>query len=170
MAAMATSPTAPTMKGRAPCLKRSLRLVRRPTPAKVRRKAQRLRFPSAASWDLLKPSCGDGWVGGGAEGGEERDEEESEDELGELVPEKGGFVLDLCCGSAAGESFARPLDGVGQDDEADESVAAGFGEDGEFSGGVGVEGSGGGCFGGVIDGETGPEAVGAIGHGAGRGR
>ena len=59
MAAMATSPTAPTMKGRAPCLKRSLRLVRRPTPAKVRRKAQRLRLPSARSWGLVKPRVAD---------------------------------------------------------------------------------------------------------------
>jgi len=42
-------------------LKRSLRLVRRPTPAKVKRKAQRLRFPRARSWGLVKPSvarCG----------------------------------------------------------------------------------------------------------------
>ena len=45
------------MKGRAPCLKRSFKLVRRPTPAKVKRKAQRLRFPNARSCGLVKPSA-----------------------------------------------------------------------------------------------------------------
>ena len=41
--------TAPTINGRAPCLLSSRKLVRKPTPAKVSRKAQRERFPNAAS-------------------------------------------------------------------------------------------------------------------------
>ena len=57
MAAMTISPKAPTMNGLAPCLKRSFRLVRRPTPAKVRRKAHRLRFPKAVSCGLLNPNA-----------------------------------------------------------------------------------------------------------------
>ena len=112
----------------------------------------------------MKPRCGDGGVGAGAEGGEQRDDEEAEDELGEFLPEEGGFVVELLGGGAAGEAVAHPLDGVGEDDEADEGVAAGLGEDGVLAGGVGVEGSGGGGFGGVVDGEAGPEAVGVVGH------
>ena len=65
---------------------------------------------------------------------------------------------------AAGETFARPLDGVGEDDEADQGVAAGLGEDGVLACGVGEECSGGGGFGGVVDGEAGPEAVGVVAH------
>ena len=68
--------------------------------------------------------CGEVWVGGGAEGGEERDDEEAEDELGEFLPEEGGFVVELSGGGAAGEAFAYPVDGVAEDDEADEGVAA----------------------------------------------
>src|SRR5580693_6650408 len=51
---MTTSPTAPTTKGRRPCLARARMLVRRPTPAKVRRKAQRERLATLVSWSLLK--------------------------------------------------------------------------------------------------------------------
>ncbi len=101
-------------------------------------------------------------VGGGAEGGEERDDQEAEDELGEFLPEEGGFVVELFGGGAAGETFADPEDRVAEDNEADEGVAAGLGEDGELAGGVGVEGPGGGGFGGVVDGETGPDAVGVM--------
>ena len=46
--AMATSPIKPTAKGRRPCLRMSRKLVRRPTPAKVSRKAQRERFARLA--------------------------------------------------------------------------------------------------------------------------
>ena len=69
-----------------------------------------------------------------------------------------------------GLAFAGPVDGVGEDDEADEGVARGLGEDGEFGGGVGIESAGGGGFGGVVDGEAGPDAVGVIGRDEGRGR
>ena len=70
----------------------------------------------------------------------------------------------MLCGGAAGEALSHPLDGVGEDDEADEGVAAGLGEYGVLSGGVGVESAGGGGFGGVVDGEAGPEAVGVVAH------
>ncbi len=106
MAAMAISPSALTTKGRAPCLPRSLKLVRRPTPAKVSRKAQRLRLPRASE---LRPGEAEGGDGGGvlsgAEGGEKRDEQEAEDELGELGPEKGGLVA----AAARWRRAARPL-------------------------------------------------------------
>jgi hypothetical protein len=47
--AITTSPTAPTTKGRKPCLARARMLVRRPTPAKVSRKAQRERLAMLVS-------------------------------------------------------------------------------------------------------------------------
>jgi hypothetical protein len=47
--AITTSPTAPTAKGRKPCLPRARMLVRRPTPAKVSRKAQRERLATLVS-------------------------------------------------------------------------------------------------------------------------
>jgi hypothetical protein len=47
--AITTSPTAPTAKGRKPCLARARMLVRRPTPAKVSRKAQRERLATLVS-------------------------------------------------------------------------------------------------------------------------
>src|SRR5215475_7926171 len=53
-AAMTTSPMAPTAKGRRPCLRISRKLVRRPTPANVRRKAQRERLASEVIWSLSK--------------------------------------------------------------------------------------------------------------------
>src|SRR5580692_11761075 len=52
--AITTSPTAPTTNGRKPCLPSSRMLVRRPTPAKVRRKAQRERLARLVNWGLLK--------------------------------------------------------------------------------------------------------------------
>ncbi len=70
------------------------------------------------------------------------------------MPQEGGFVAD-----GFGLAAAGPIDGVGEDDEADEGVASGLGEDSELGGRVGVESAGGGGFGSVIDGETGPDAV-----------
>jgi len=52
--AITTSPIAPTANGRRPCLRMSLKLVRRPTPAKVSRNAQRERLASAPTCSLLK--------------------------------------------------------------------------------------------------------------------
>src|SRR5271167_4866784 len=54
MSAIATSPTAPTTNGLAPCLPRSRKLVLSPTPAKVRRKAQRERLPKAVNCGFVK--------------------------------------------------------------------------------------------------------------------
>ncbi len=108
---------------------------------------------------LVEAQRGDAGVGGGSEGGEERDEEEAEDEFRELVPEEGGLVVELGAVRGFAEKLALlvgPLDGVEENDEADEGVAAGLGEDGELACGVGVEGSGGGGLGGVVDGEAGP--------------
>ena len=87
-------------------LEEVLRLVRRPTPAKVSRNAQRLRLPRAASWGLLKPSAAMVGLVEAAESGEQRDEEEAEDELGELLPEEGCLVLEL---GGCGARLARPL-------------------------------------------------------------
>jgi len=53
--------------------------------------------------------------------GQDRDEQKAEDELGEFLPEEGGFV-----GDGLGLASAGPIDGVGEDDKADEGVARGF--------------------------------------------
>jgi len=98
-------------------------------------------------------------VGEEACGGENRDGDEPEDELGELLPEEEGLVLD-----GGGLSLGGPVDGVAEDDEAEEGRPRGLGEDGEASGSVAVDGSGDGGFGGVIDGESGPDAVGLLAH------
>jgi hypothetical protein len=90
---------------------------------------------------------------------EQRDQQEAEDELGEFRPEEGGFVLDL-----RGLALGGPVDGVAKDDEADQGVAAGLGEDGDLAGGVGVERAGRGGLGGVVYGEAGPDAVGMVGE------
>src|SRR5208283_3731614 len=92
-------------------------------------------------------------------GGENGNENKAEDELGEFLPEEGGFVAD-----SFGLALAGPVDGVGQNDEADHGVARGFDEDGKFGGGVGIESASGGGFGGVVYGEAGPETVGLIGE------
>ena len=97
------------------------------------------------------------WFGEVAERGEQRDEQESQHELREFFPEKSSFVADDLSLSAR-----CPVDRIGEHDEADEGVAGGLGEDGDFAGGVGVERAGGGCFGGVVDGEAGPESVGFV--------
>src|SRR5580704_13717585 len=85
------------------------------------------------------------------------DQQEAQDEFGEFLPEEGGFVL-----YGFGLSLAGPVDGVGQDYEANHGVAGGLGQDGEFACGVGVEGTSGGGFGGVVYGQAGPEAVGVV--------
>ncbi len=46
--------------------------------------------------------------------GEDGDEQKAEDEFGEFLPEEGGFV-----GYGLGSAAAGPVDGVGEDDEAD---------------------------------------------------
>src|SRR2546427_1958302 len=51
---MTTSPIAPTANGLSPCFRSSRKFVRRPTPAKVNRNAQRDRFASAVVCSLLK--------------------------------------------------------------------------------------------------------------------
>ena len=63
-----------------------------------------------------------------------------------------------------GLAFAGPVDGVGENDETDQGVARGLGEDGEFGGGVGIKRTGGGGFGGIVYRKTGPDAVGVIGE------
>jgi len=59
-----------------------------------------------------------------ADGSQDGDQQKAEDELGEFLPEEGGFV-----GYGLGLAAAGPIDGVGEDDEADEGVAGGFDED-----------------------------------------
>ena len=53
-------------------------------------------------------------VGEEADGGEDGDEQKAEDELREFLPEESGFVGDGLRLAAAG-----PVDGVGEDYEAD---------------------------------------------------
>ena len=60
-----------------------------------------------------------------ADGGEDGDQQKAEDEFGKFLPEEGGFVGDGLRLAAAG-----PVDGVGEDHEADEGVAGGLDEDG----------------------------------------
>jgi hypothetical protein len=90
-------------------------------------------------------------------GGERGDQQESQNKFREFLPEEGGFVSD-----GLGLATTGPIDGVGEDDETDESVASGLGEDGELCGGVGIESASGGGFGGIVDGETRPNAIGVI--------
>src|ERR1700722_14346285 len=90
-------------------------------------------------------------------GGQDGDQQESQDEFGEFLPEEGGFVF-----YGFGLALTGPVDGVGQNDEDDQGVACGLGEEGKFAGGGGVEGSCGGSFGSVVYRETSPEAVGMI--------
>ena len=124
-------------------------MVRRPTPAKAGRKAQRERFERLLSWPAVKKS------GGGKDG----DGDEAKDELGELLPEEEAFVLDV-----RGEATRGPVDGIAEDDEADEGGARGLGEDGPAAGFLTVEGAGDEGFGGVVDGEAGPHAVALLAH------
>src|SRR6476646_2402636 len=91
------------------------------------------------------------------EGGEHRDEKETQDELGKLLPEERGLVAN--CFSLA---LTGPVDRVCQHNETDHSVARGFHENGQFARGVRVESAGGGCFGGVIDGKSRPNAIGPV--------
>lgn len=90
---------------------------------------------------------------------EDREGYEAEDELGEFLPEEEGFAFD-----AGGLALRCPVDGVAEDDEADEGGACGLGEDSDAAGEVAVEGSGDGGFGGIVDGEAGPDAIGLLGH------
>src|SRR5215472_1131932 len=94
-----------------------------------------------------------------AGGGEDGDRDEAEDELGKLLPEEERLVLDVLRLPAAG-----PVDGVAEDNEADEGRARGFGEDGDAAGFVTVERAGDGGLGSVVDGEAGPEAVTLLAH------
>src|SRR6202020_2534525 len=92
------------------------------------------------------------------------DGEEAEDELGKFFPQKGCLVFYLLGGGSDSEGLADPLNCIGENDEADERVAAGFGEDSVFTGGIGVESAGGGGFGGIVDGEASPDAIGVVAH------
>ena len=76
-------------------------------------------------------------VGEEAGRGEDRDRDEAKDELGELLPEEERLVLD-----DGGLPSRGPVDGVAEDDEADEGRARGLGEDGEAAGVVAVERAG----------------------------
>ena len=93
---------------------------------------------------------------GGGDGG---DEQEAEDKFREFVPQECGFVGDAC-----GFFFARPVDRVAENYEADHGVACRFCEDGYFACGVGINVSGGGDFGRVVYAETGPEAIAEVAH------
>ena len=57
MTAVTISPRALTRNGRAPCSPRSRRMVRRPAPVNVSRKAHRLRLPRTSSCGLVKSSA-----------------------------------------------------------------------------------------------------------------
>src|SRR6202021_2971859 len=84
---------------------------------------------------------------------EQRDQKESEHELWKLVPQKRSFI-----GDGAGLSTLRPVDRVGENDEADHGIARGLGKHGDFSGSIRVERAGGSSFGGIIDPKAGPQA------------
>ena len=86
--------------------------------------------------------------------GDGRDGQKAQDEFREFVPEECGLVADLLVAF-----FTRPVDGVAENDKADHGVAGGLGQHGDFSGGVRIQISRGGDFGGVVDSEAGPEAV-----------
>ena len=112
--------------------------------------------------EAVRDKASEMWEGFGikrAQRGDHGNKQEAEHELRELVPEKGTLV-----GDPFGLTLPGPVERIAEDDEADAGVAAGLGEDGEFAGGVGIERAGGGGLGGVVDGESGPEAIGVIGH------
>jgi hypothetical protein len=98
-------------------------------------------------------------LGEEASGGKRRDQQESQNKFRKFLPEKGGFVAD-----GFGLAAARPIDGIGEDDETDEGIASGLGEDSEFGGSVGIQSAGSSGFGGIVDGESGPDAIGVIGE------
>ena len=97
------------------------------------------------------------FLGEHAERRRQRDDDEAEHEFWKLVPQERGLVLD-------GLRFAlgRPVDRVGEHDEADGGVARGLGEHGDLAGLLGPKIAGGGCLGGVVDRKARPEAVGVI--------
>ena len=143
---MKISPMAPTAKGRQPCLPSSRRLVRRPTPAKVSRKAQRDRFAKLASCGLAKnPSVANSEI-----------KRNPRTNFGNFL-QGSGLVAD-CMRFAA----RRPVKSIAEHDEANQRVARCFGQDGYLAGGVGIERAGGGGLCGVVDGQTRPQAVGLV--------
>src|SRR3954467_12392559 len=99
------------------------------------------------------------WSGKGAERREQRDEEEPEYEFGELLPDEQRLVRHFLR-----LAFRRPVDGVGEDDEADHRVARGLGEDGDLAGHVRVHGTGGGGLRGVVHREPRPDPERAVAH------
>ncbi len=92
-----------------------------------------------------------------AKRGQQRDQQKSQHKLREFAPQELRLVAD-----GLGLAARRPVDGVSEDDEADECVAGGLGQHGDLAGGVGVERSGSSGFRGVVDGEARPEAVGLV--------
>ena len=90
-------------------------------------------------------------LGKEADRGENRDKKKAEDELREFLPKERGFV-----GNGLGLSARGPIDGIGEDNEANQSVTRGLDEDRELRGRVGKKRSGGGGFGGVVDSKAGP--------------
>ena len=98
-------------------------------------------------------------VGEEARGGEEGDGEEPQDELGELLPEEEGLVLD-----DRGLSLRGPVDGVAQDDESYEGGARGLGEDGPAARLRPEERAGDDGLGGIVHGEAGPHAIRLLAH------
>src|SRR5207302_3112945 len=88
---------------------------------------------------------------------EHGDQQEAQNELRKFLPEKRGLVP-----YRLRFSFARPINGVGENHETDHGIARGLNQHGELAGGVGVKRAGGGGFGSVVHPESGPEAVGFV--------
>src|SRR5271167_621780 len=77
-------------------------------------------------------------LGESVEADQQREHEESEHELRELVPQERSFVADV-----SGLSALCPVDGVGENHEADHGIAGGLGQHSDFARRIGVEGASG---------------------------
>jgi len=109
--------------------------VRRPTPAKVSRKAQRERFASAVG--LL--------LGEEMVRRENGNQQEAKNELREFLPEEGRFVSTVLAGRGC------PIDRIGEHDEAIMALRVVFARTASLPAASGVERARSSCFRGVVD-------------------
>ena len=116
--AIAHSPTTPTTSGRQPCFISSRTLVRSPTPANVKRNAQRDRFARSVDLRLRER----------ARRGHRRDDQEPEHELRELLPQERALVADRLALVPP-----HPVQRVAEHDEADRRVARRLRQHGELA-------------------------------------
>jgi hypothetical protein len=147
--AMTHSPATPTTSGRHPCLVSARKLVRRPTPAKVNRNAQRDRLARSVDWARVKkPAVANPEI-----------RRNPRTNFGKLLPQERGLVR-----HARRSAPTDPVERVAEHDEADRGVAGCLRQYGEPAGGVRVKRAGGGCLSRVVDRQADPQPVRRIAH------